>query len=267
MWMCVWVSEYRKICIWVCVCMQADPGVIFCNTPSFISGLVWVQVVGFNVVQMGDTERRVARFFQSFGRTRALLIKAEEIFTVPQTKPCILILEGERRASETAMLYFVFIKGGDWQLGENFPALNQGSYWRGQSREHRDLAKQSNALASCWKLGFFSDSLFHAISFCLSFWAEDCYSLDVLLLAATPKPAVKFCWPIIYVCGKKNLFAFFFFFWLVLFWFLFLIFQLITVSRVLWVLVWGELYVVTVGSVHACLKLIKPKVPPDSHSL
>ena len=55
------VSEYRKICI--CVCVQADPGVIFCNTPSFISGLVWVQVVGFNVVQMGDAERRVARFF------------------------------------------------------------------------------------------------------------------------------------------------------------------------------------------------------------
>lgn len=97
----------------VCVHVKADPRVIFCNTPSFISGLVWVQVVGFNVVQMGDAERRVARFFQSFGRTRALLIKAEEIFTVPQTKPSILILEGEQRASETAMLYFVFIKGGD----------------------------------------------------------------------------------------------------------------------------------------------------------
>ena len=91
--------------------MQADPGVIFSNTPSFISGLVWVQVVGFNVVQMGDAEQRVARFFQSFGRTRALLIKAEEIFTVPQTKPCILILGGEQRASETAMLYFVLLKG------------------------------------------------------------------------------------------------------------------------------------------------------------
>lgn len=203
MWMCVWVSEYRKICIWVCVCMQADPGVIFCNTPSFISGLVWVQVVGFNVVQMGDTERRVARFFQSFGRTRALLIKAEEIFTVPQTKPCILILEGERRASETAMLYFVFIKGGDWQLGENFPALNQGSYWRGQSREHRDLAKQSNALASCywlkaWLLFWFSLSCHFFLSLFLS------RGLDVLLLAATPKPAFKLCWPTIYVCGKKN---------------------------------------------------------------
>jgi len=101
------------LCTTVCMCAQADPGVIFCNTPSFISGLVWVQVVGFNAVQMGNVEQRVARLFQSFCRTRALLIKAEEIFTVPQTKPCILILEGERRASETAMLYFVFIKGGD----------------------------------------------------------------------------------------------------------------------------------------------------------
>lgn len=97
----------------VCVLVQADPAVIFCNTPSFISGLVQVQVVGSNVVQMRDVDQRVARFFQSFGRTRALLIKAEEIFTVPQTKPCILILQGERRASETAMLYFVFIKASD----------------------------------------------------------------------------------------------------------------------------------------------------------
>lgn len=39
------------------------------------------------------------------------------------------------------MLYFVFIKGRDWQLGGNFPALNRWSYWRGQSKEHRDLAK------------------------------------------------------------------------------------------------------------------------------
>lgn len=93
--------------------MSVDAGVIFCITPSFISGLVWVQVVGSNVVQMGDAQQRVARFFQSSGRTRALLIKAEEIFTVPQTKPCILILGGEWRARETAMLYFVFIKGGD----------------------------------------------------------------------------------------------------------------------------------------------------------
>lgn len=70
-------------------------------------------MVGFNVVQMGDAQQRVAKFFQSSGRTRALLIKAEEIFTVPQTKPCILILVGKQRASETAMLYFVFIKGSD----------------------------------------------------------------------------------------------------------------------------------------------------------
>lgn len=70
-------------------------------------------MVGSNVVQMGDTQHRVARFFQSSGRTRALLIKAEKIFTVPQTKPCILGLEGEQRASETAMLYFVFIKESD----------------------------------------------------------------------------------------------------------------------------------------------------------
>ena len=108
---CEQIKEDMYLCVTVCV--EADPGVIFCYTPSFISGLVWVQVVGFNVVQMGDTEKRVARFFQSFCRTKALLIKAGEIFTVPQTKPCILILEGERRASETAMLYFVFIKGVD----------------------------------------------------------------------------------------------------------------------------------------------------------
>lgn len=114
--MCVRVNEgrYVSVCILcLCECAQADPGAIFCNTPSFISGLVWVQVVGFNVVQMGDAEQRVARFFQSFGLTRALLIKAEEIFTVPQTKPRILILQREQRASGTAMLYFVFIKGGD----------------------------------------------------------------------------------------------------------------------------------------------------------
>lgn len=97
----------------MCACVSADHGVIFCNTPSFISGLVGVQVVGSNVVQMGDAQHRVARFFQSSGRTRALLIKAEKIFTVPQTKPCILGLEGEQRASETAMLYFVFIKESD----------------------------------------------------------------------------------------------------------------------------------------------------------
>lgn len=241
----VCVSEWRKICICArrCVCVW----VIFCNTPSFISGLVWVQVVGFNAVQMGDAERRVARFFQSFGRTRALLIKAEEIFTVPQTKPRILILEGERRASETAMLYFVFIKGGDWQLGGNFPALNQGSYWRGQSREHRDLAKQSNALASCywlkaWLPFLFSLSYHRLLSLQSIYnWGEDCCSLYLLLLLAPPKPLFSSAGLVHSLTSSVFLFFLFFFllfsaffsFWLFVFW-------LITVSRVLGVFTLGR---------------------------
>lgn len=141
---------------------------------------------------MWDAERRVARFFQSFGRTRALLIKAEEIFTVPQTKPRVLILEGGRRASETAMLYFVFIKGGDWQLGGNFPALNQGSYWRGQSREHRDLAKQSNTLASCywqkaWPLLLFSLS-YHLLLSNLSITEGKSAAVCTCSTTSMPKP-------------------------------------------------------------------------------
>lgn len=135
---------------------------------------------------MGDAQRRVAKFFWSSGRTRALLIKAEEIFTVPQTKPCIPILAGKQRASETAMLYFVFIKGSDWQLGGNFPALNQGSYWRGQSREQRDLAKRSNALARCywlkaWLLLLFALS-YHPLLFLWSIYnCEVNYSRYLLL--------------------------------------------------------------------------------------
>lgn len=59
------MEEDMDLC--VRVCLQADHGVIFCNTPSFISGLVGVQVVGSNVVQMGGAQRRVARLFQSSG--------------------------------------------------------------------------------------------------------------------------------------------------------------------------------------------------------
>lgn len=62
------------------MCVQADPGVIFCNTPSFISGLVWVQVVGFNVVQMGDAERRVARFFPEFRSNQGFANKSRGDF-------------------------------------------------------------------------------------------------------------------------------------------------------------------------------------------
>lgn len=68
-------------------------------------------MVGFNVVQMGDAQRRVARFFQSSGRTRALLIKAEEIFTVPQTKPRILILGGNGERVRPQCYTLFLLKG------------------------------------------------------------------------------------------------------------------------------------------------------------
>lgn len=121
--------------------------------PHFISGLIWVQVAGVNAVQMQETPCRLARVFQIFGQTRTLLIKAEEIFTVPQTKPRVLILQGPGEQEGPQCYTLFLLKRDDWQLGENFPALNQGSYWRGQIGEQRDLAKQSNSLASCywWK--------------------------------------------------------------------------------------------------------------------
>lgn len=121
--------------------------------PHFISGLIWVQVAGVNAVQMQETPCRLARVFQIFGQTRTLLIKAEEIFTVPQTKPRVLILQGPGEQEGLQCYTLFLLKRDDWQLGENFPALNQGSYWRGQIGEQRDLAKQSNSLASCywWK--------------------------------------------------------------------------------------------------------------------
>lgn len=50
----------------VCVRLPVDPRVIFCHTPSFISGLVLVQVVGFNAVQMERRREKSGQIFPEF---------------------------------------------------------------------------------------------------------------------------------------------------------------------------------------------------------
>lgn len=84
-------------------------------------------MVGCNVVQMGDAQAESGQIFPEFlVETRALLIKARGDFHSSADKTSRSNSRGGRwvggwreggrareRESETAMLYFVFIKGRD----------------------------------------------------------------------------------------------------------------------------------------------------------
>lgn len=138
------VSEHMEEDTDLCVrvCLQADHGVIFCNTPSFISGLVGVQVVGSNVVQMGDAQHRVARFFPAFWSNQSFANKSREDFHSSADKNLAFQVSGGNRERARPQCYTLFLLKRVIDSLERISSTKLGVSLERTEQRRRDLAKQ-----------------------------------------------------------------------------------------------------------------------------
>ena len=106
---CVITITCVHTCVWMCACIQQS---YFLSYHSFDSRF-WVRSRWLALMHNRWNSQRSESGLSFSGasvRTGALLIKAEDIFTVPQTKPCAGILwgvDGERAKPQCYTLFLL----------------------------------------------------------------------------------------------------------------------------------------------------------------